>query len=122
MKNICSLLLAALLTACASTYSGSSTAAASVVGLLTLDEALERAAAYVDSRISEMTEIAIADYTQAIRIDPNYASAYNNRGSAYSNKNDYDRAIADYEAALRINPNYTNARNNLELARQRRGY
>jgi tetratricopeptide (TPR) repeat protein len=36
---------------------------------------------------------AIADFTQAIRLNPDYAAAYNNRGNAYDNKGDYDRAI-----------------------------
>jgi tetratricopeptide (TPR) repeat protein len=48
--------------------------------------------------------------TEAIRLDPNYAFTYNNRGNAYYTKGDWDRAIADYEAVLRIIPDYTNAR------------
>ena len=64
---------------------------------------------------------AIADYNQAIRLNPNYGMAYYNRGSAYADKRDYDRAIADFEVALRINPNDANARTNLEAARRERG-
>ncbi|MDR2717539.1 MAG: tetratricopeptide repeat protein [Treponema sp.] len=52
-------------------------------------------------------EQVIADYTQAIRLNPNDAIAYANRGNAYSDKSDYDRAIADYTQAIRLNPNYT---------------
>jgi tetratricopeptide (TPR) repeat protein len=33
---------------------------------------------------------AIADYNQAIRLDPKYAAAYNNRGRAYADKGDHD--------------------------------
>jgi tetratricopeptide (TPR) repeat protein len=66
-------------------------------------------------------ESDIADFTEAIRLNPNDAAAYNNRGVAYFNQGDHDRAIADYEAALRIDPNYALARNNLERARQARG-
>jgi tetratricopeptide (TPR) repeat protein len=47
---------------------------------------------------------AIADYTEAIRLDPGLALAYNNRGFAYSAKGDNDRAIADYDQAIKINP------------------
>jgi tetratricopeptide (TPR) repeat protein len=61
---------------------------------------------------------AIADFTEAIRLNPNYAAAYNNRGVAHYRKGDIDKAIAGYEAALRIDPNFTLARNNLENARQ----
>ena len=58
-------------------------------------------------------EHEIADYTQTIRIEPNYADAYNKRdGIAYSNKGDDDRAIADYTQAIRIEPNNANAYNN----------
>jgi tetratricopeptide (TPR) repeat protein len=47
---------------------------------------------------------AIADYTQAIRIDPKFATAYSNRASAYGMKGDYDKAIADYTKAIELNP------------------
>ncbi|GHV69718.1 hypothetical protein AGMMS49928_13270 [Spirochaetia bacterium] len=49
---------------------------------------------------------AIADFTEAIRVNPQYATAYNDRGASYSAKKDYDRAIADYTAAIRLNPQY----------------
>ena len=39
---------------------------------------------------------AIADYTEAIRLDPKDAAAYYNRGTSYAHKGDYDKAIADY--------------------------
>ena len=69
---------------------------------------------------------AIADFTEAIRLAPNYVYAYKQRGVAYSRKGDYDRAIADFEAALRINPNLAGKTRDeiereLELARQARG-
>jgi tetratricopeptide (TPR) repeat protein len=59
---------------------------------------------------------AIADYTSALRIDPNYAKAYFNRGNAYGMKGDYDRAIADFTSALRIDPNYAKAYNSRGFA------
>jgi tetratricopeptide (TPR) repeat protein len=45
--------------------------------------------------------------------------AYNNRGSEYYNKKDYDRAIADYEAALKIDPNHPYAKDSLADANRR---
>jgi len=60
---------------------------------------------------------AIADYTQAIRIDPNYADAYYNRGKAKSELKDYQGAIADYTQAIRINPNDAAAYNNRGIAK-----
>jgi tetratricopeptide (TPR) repeat protein len=65
---------------------------------------------------------AIADYTEVIKIDPNNADAYHNRGLAKSNKlycirresenamscsTDYLGAIADYNKAIYINPRNT---------------
>ena len=47
---------------------------------------------------------AIADYSETIRLDPNYAPAYNNRGNAWGDKGDTDRAIADYSEAIRLDP------------------
>jgi len=55
---------------------------------------------------------AIADYTEAIRIDPEYSKAYNGRGIAYDNKCEYDNAIEDCNEAIRINPEYVHAYNN----------
>jgi len=47
---------------------------------------------------------AIADFNEAIRLDPEFALAYNNRGLAYRDKGEFDRAIADFNEAIRINP------------------
>ena len=39
---------------------------------------------------------AIADYSQAIRLKPDYAKAYDNRGNAYSRLGRFDPAFADF--------------------------
>ena len=52
---------------------------------------------------------AIADYNEAIRLDPKYANAYIVRGDAWDAKGDHDRAIADYNEAIRLDPKYANA-------------
>jgi tetratricopeptide (TPR) repeat protein len=49
---------------------------------------------------------SIANYTEAIRLEPDYVKAYMSRGTAYEEKEDYDRAIADYTQAIRLDPNY----------------
>ena len=41
---------------------------------------------------------AIADFSEAIRLDPKRADAYYGRGTAYGHKGEYDKAIADYHA------------------------
>jgi lipoprotein NlpI len=48
---------------------------------------------------------AIADYNEAIRLDPKDAAAYNSRSIAYNAKGDFDRAIADYNQAIQLDPN-----------------
>jgi tetratricopeptide (TPR) repeat protein len=48
---------------------------------------------------------AIAQFTEAIRLDPNNAVYYKNRGTVYNEKGDYDRAIADATEAIRLRPN-----------------
>jgi tetratricopeptide (TPR) repeat protein len=49
---------------------------------------------------------AIADYDEAIRLDPAYALAYLDRALAWGNKKEYDKAIADYNKAVRLEPKY----------------
>ena len=55
---------------------------------------------------------AIADFDQAIQLDPKDPEAYNCRGEAYRDKGDYDRAIADFDHALEIEPAMRAAANN----------
>ena len=64
---------------------------------------------------------AIADYDQAIRLDPKDATAYNNRGSARYDRKEYDGAIADYDQAIRLDPKYATAYNNRGSARDAKG-
>jgi tetratricopeptide (TPR) repeat protein len=63
---------------------------------------------------------SIADYSEAVRLDPKSASFYNKsasvyyngRGATYSDKGDYDRAIADYSEAIRFDPKFIPAYTN----------
>src|SRR3954468_14541336 len=55
---------------------------------------------------------AIADYNEAISLEPEIAQPYLSRGIAYQAQHEFDQAIADYEQALRINPNSAAAYNN----------
>jgi tetratricopeptide (TPR) repeat protein len=52
---------------------------------------------------------AIADFDEAIRLDPNDAHSFRYRGIAYYDKADYDRAIADFDEAIRLDPKDTKA-------------
>ena len=64
---------------------------------------------------------AIAAYTQAIVLNPNYPEAYNGRGKARYRLGDYKAAVADFNEALRINPNYAEAYTNRGNARDDSG-
>ena len=52
---------------------------------------------------------AIADFTEALRLNPNDTDAYLGRAGVYSQKKDFDRAIADYDQAIRIDPHNAEA-------------
>jgi tetratricopeptide (TPR) repeat protein len=47
---------------------------------------------------------AIDNYSKAIKINPKFAKAYNNRGTAYILKKQYDLAIADFTKAIELDP------------------
>ena len=63
----------------------------------------------------------IVDYTVAIRRDPQDADAYNNRGAAYSDLGQDERAIEDYNQAIRVNPQLAEAYYNRGYAYQSLG-
>ena len=63
----------------------------------------------------------IACYSFSLQLDPSLDGAYNNRGSAYVKKGDYDRAIADFSRALQIVPNNALAYNNRGAAYNNKG-
>jgi tetratricopeptide (TPR) repeat protein len=47
---------------------------------------------------------AIADYDEAIRLDPPNVSALFNRGTLYYKQGEYDRALSDFDEVLRRDP------------------
>jgi len=49
-------------------------------------------------------DAAIHNFDEAIRIDPKYVPAYDNRGTAEMAKGDLARAMADYDEAIRLDP------------------
>lgn len=73
---------------------------------------------------------AMADFTDAIRLDPDSSLAYSDRGILWREKKDIDRAIADFTEAIRIEalpksdlpgPGYVNVYTNRGLAWQAKG-
>ena len=57
-------------------------------------------------------EKVISYYSRAIKINPKYVEAYNNRGVAYDSKGDYERAISDYNRVILLNPKLAEPFNN----------
>jgi hypothetical protein len=52
-------------------------------------------------------DMAITEFTEAIRLNPNYELAYYFRAETYVYKEDYDKALADFTQAIRLSPNDT---------------
>ena len=66
-------------------------------------------------------ESSIDAYDQAIRIKPDYADAYNNRGDAKHSLGRHVEAVADHDEAIRINPELAVSYYNRGLAKQSLG-
>jgi tetratricopeptide (TPR) repeat protein len=64
---------------------------------------------------------AIADYTEAIRLDPKFTRVYVNRATAYNAKGDRDTALADSDEALRLDPRSAAAYNERGAAYSAKG-
>jgi tetratricopeptide (TPR) repeat protein len=47
---------------------------------------------------------ALADHSEAIRVDPNFAPAYRQRAIVWRSKGDADKALADFAEAIRLDP------------------
>lgn len=61
-------------------------------------------------------DAAIDDCTEAIRLHPGFAEAYNRRATAFVGKGEYPQAMADFGEAVRLQPEYTAAYFNRGLA------
>jgi tetratricopeptide (TPR) repeat protein len=64
---------------------------------------------------------AIADYTEALHLNPRYSTAFVNRGKALQQKGELDRALADYNEAIRFDPDQAMAFNNRGTLYQQMG-
>jgi len=56
---------------------------------------------------------AVASYTRAIQVKPDFAEAHNNLGDALRSLGEFAEAAASYQRALQINPDFDIAHNNL---------
>ncbi|MDE0324209.1 MAG: tetratricopeptide repeat protein [Candidatus Poribacteria bacterium] len=55
---------------------------------------------------------AISAYDMALRLKPDYAETYYNRGTAKTLIGEYETAIADFDEAIRLNPEFVEAHYN----------
>lgn len=85
---------------------------------LTAVEWLERGNKYYDDG---KPDEAISCFSAAIRLKPDDADFYNNRGLARAAKGDLDGAIGDFTEAIRLKPNYAEAYCNRGNAQQDKG-
>jgi tetratricopeptide (TPR) repeat protein len=75
-------------------------------GMTRADAFLDRAIAYDDAGDPAR---AIADYSDAIRLQPNYPEAYYDRALSEETIGDAQRALADLDQAIRLRPEYASA-------------
>ena len=68
-------------------------------------EALDNYELGVKESEKENFKGAIEYYKKAVKIDPNFAFAYDNMGICYRRLEEYDLAIEAYEKSLKIDPN-----------------
>ncbi|HWE78463.1 MAG TPA: tetratricopeptide repeat protein, partial [Pseudolabrys sp.] len=64
---------------------------------------------------------AIADFDAALKLNPNFAEAYNARGVARDDKAKFDDAISDFNQAIKFDPRNARAYNNRGFAYRNRG-
>ena len=71
-------------------------------------------------------DLAISDFTEVLRMRPNFAQVYGLRGLAYHNQGDDVRAVADYDERLNREPeigtylNRGDARRNIDILPKQR--
>lgn len=85
---------------------------------LKAQELFEQAHKYwLDNNLDE----TIRCTTEAIRLNPNFAEAYNRRGAAKLDKQDFDNAIKDFNESIRLKPNFDKPYFNRGTARNNKG-
>ena len=66
-------------------------------------------------------DLAIADYTKSVKLDPENAERYVSRGIAYRLKSDFDSAIEDFNEAINLNSNDFHAYNHRGIVYRMKG-
>lgn len=71
----------------------------------------------VDKQRKYQYELIMRDYDQVIKLSPNFAFAYFNRGNLFALQKDFKPAIANYTDAIKLEPELAEAYFNRGLAR-----
>ena len=64
---------------------------------------------------------AIADFDETIRLKPNFADAYHNRGIAKYRLGRHESALMDFDETIRLKPNFADAYHNRGIAKYKLG-
>jgi tetratricopeptide (TPR) repeat protein len=83
--------------------------------ILFKDKDLWLISGYVQVHYNRLQD-AVADFTKALELDPNVATAYMNRGFVLNDLQEPTGAARDFQAALRLRPNYGEAHLGLAFA------
>jgi tetratricopeptide (TPR) repeat protein len=67
----------------------------------------------------EQYDLAIRNYKEALKIDPEYVTALNNLGHSYERKQLMNQAIEAYESALNVAPKNSTAKRRFESLKKR---
>lgn len=81
----------------------------SILGVVGCGAGAEAEKAFYEGTAASDLDLSISYFTEAIRLNPEYAMAYYWRGDRYRKKSDFDRAIADYTEVIRLNPDFAAA-------------
>jgi tetratricopeptide (TPR) repeat protein len=76
---------------------------------------------YGTELIATDLDAAVIEIDRAIELNPRYAKAYSNRGTADVKKGLYDAAIGDFNKAIELNPGFAAAYNNRGTVYSKKG-
>ncbi len=62
---------------------------------------------------------AVESFSQAIKLNPNYEKAYNNRGIAKAKMGDYEASILDFDKVISLNPYKSSAYRNRGVSKEK---
>jgi tetratricopeptide (TPR) repeat protein len=84
-------------------------------GLTAVDWFYKAGALWVEEKYSD-PKMAVEYLNNALKLQPDYADAYNSRGIAHANLGQYQRAIENFNEAIHLKPDYAMVYNNRGFA------